>query len=440
MFCPQKTKGAYVYDSLPSKTPGRTGKPDVPLKFAYCELPVILGTLILSNLIRPEQITLMHAPSGEDGPAHFEAVSRKRYKAMTSRCAGLRNALAKQRAATARKFMQDRRAGDTKNLLIGPGCNAFTRSSVHVQTGLFLEELTEEIEQDNFGTQTDYFLDRPPTPLFVPAKTGVDVATQIYQDDLFDFNLEVQPILEVLVGKTIEQALLEVLEEEELADLRWQQEVLQEIHNADLAEVARLEDRNRRYEEEKKRRKIQYETAARLAKETADKIAAKAFTKAYLSPLILSTFQQLLDRGYFYDSVEHDLELNFLEPLIDGVLESNAHERRARLILDGMLRQAVTERHVAFRELGRLICERECLEEVVPLLRGEVSSWIIERSTRLAISRLELAAASTKEIMDVIGSEVINEAMGETALEVQAQKEAEEAAANAENTEEEEAN
>lgn len=80
------------------------------------------GLLIFFNVVRPEQITLMHAPSGEDGPAHFEAVSRKRYKAMTTRCADLRTTLAKQRAATARKFMQDRRAGDTKNLLIGPGC------------------------------------------------------------------------------------------------------------------------------------------------------------------------------------------------------------------------------------------------------------------------------------------------------------------------------
>ncbi len=40
---------------------------------------------------------------------------------------------------------------------------------------------------------------------------------------LFDFNLEVKPILEVLVGKTVEQALLEVMEEEELASLRAQQ-------------------------------------------------------------------------------------------------------------------------------------------------------------------------------------------------------------------------
>ena len=32
-----------------------------------------------------------------------------------------------------------------------------------------------------------------------------------------------KPILEVLVGKTIEQALMEVMEEEELANLRAQQ-------------------------------------------------------------------------------------------------------------------------------------------------------------------------------------------------------------------------
>lgn len=33
-------------------------------------------------------------------------------------------------------------------------------------------------EADN-QTQTDAFLDRPPTPIFVPQKTGVDCTTQI---------------------------------------------------------------------------------------------------------------------------------------------------------------------------------------------------------------------------------------------------------------------
>lgn len=59
--------------------------------------------------------------------------------------------------------------------------------------------------------------------------------------------MEVIPVLEVLIGKTVEQALLEVVEEEELQELRKQQYIQMEIRDADLAEVERLERRNRRY-------------------------------------------------------------------------------------------------------------------------------------------------------------------------------------------------
>lgn len=44
---------------------------------------------------------------------------------------------------------------------------------------LYLEELTDHIEAAHVECQTDAFLDKPPTPLFVPAKTGKDVSTQI---------------------------------------------------------------------------------------------------------------------------------------------------------------------------------------------------------------------------------------------------------------------
>lgn len=68
---------------------------------------------------------------------------------------------------------------------------------------------------------------------------------------LFDFDLEVKPMLEVLVGKTIEQSLLEVMEEEELANLRASQYAYEEIRNVELAEVQRLEEQERRHREEK---------------------------------------------------------------------------------------------------------------------------------------------------------------------------------------------
>ena len=68
---------------------------------------------------------------------------------------------------------------------------------------------------------------------------------------LFNFDVEVKPVLEVLVGKTMEQALLEVMEEEELANLRSQQREFEELRNAELVEQNRLEEQERRHMEEK---------------------------------------------------------------------------------------------------------------------------------------------------------------------------------------------
>lgn len=53
------------------------------------------------------------------------------------------------------------------------------RKHIDIQTDAYLEELTDTVPEVDNTTQTDAFLDRPPTPLFVPQKTGVDAVTQI---------------------------------------------------------------------------------------------------------------------------------------------------------------------------------------------------------------------------------------------------------------------
>ena len=58
------------------------------------------------------------------------------------------------------------------------------RKHIDVQTELYLEELSDRIEEADVETQTDAFLDRPPSPLYIPAKTGVDVATQILEGEV----------------------------------------------------------------------------------------------------------------------------------------------------------------------------------------------------------------------------------------------------------------
>ena len=91
------------------------------------------------------------------------------------------------------------------------------RVHVEAQTETFLEELYDLPVETVATTQTEPLLDRPPSPLFIPSKTGVDKETEIPPSDLFDFDMEVKPILEVVVGKTLRISMLEVMEELTLA-------------------------------------------------------------------------------------------------------------------------------------------------------------------------------------------------------------------------------
>ena len=45
----------------------------------------------------------------------------------------------------------------------------------------------------------------------------------------------------------------------------------------------------------------------RKEKETAEKIAARAFAQSYLADLVPSVFGTLSDNGYFYDPVERGM-------------------------------------------------------------------------------------------------------------------------------------
>ena len=84
-------------------------------------------------------------------------------------------------------------------------------------------------------------------------------STQIYDGDyeLFDFDCEVEPMLNVLVEKTLEQAHMEVIEENELAIIKLQSEEYQEIRNAELIEAQRCEAAEARVGAEIARRAVQ---------------------------------------------------------------------------------------------------------------------------------------------------------------------------------------
>ncbi|KAI5773744.1 RSPH3 [Gulo gulo luscus] len=242
-----------------------------------------------------------------------------------------------KRRALARKRAQEQLRPRTPEPVEG-------RKHVDVQTEIYLEEIADHIIEVDVECQTDAFLDRPPTPLFIPAKTGKDVATQILEGELFDFDLEVKPMLEVLVGKTIEQALLEVMEEEELANLRASQHAYEELRSVELAEVQRLEDQERRHREEKERRKQQQWEVVYKHNETSQKVAARVFAQRYLADLLPSVFDSLRDGGYFYDPIERDIEMGFLPWLMNEVEKTMEYSMVGRTVLDMLIREVVEKR------------------------------------------------------------------------------------------------
>jgi hypothetical protein len=214
------------------------------------------------------------------------------------------------------------------------------RKHIDVQTEQYLEELTDRPVEVDIDTQTDAFMDQLPAPIFIPMKTGVDVETQIYEGDLFDFDTEVEPILEVLVGKTLEQSMMEVMEEEELHNMRAHQEHFEQIRNAELAETQRLEEAEKRRSQEKERRVQQEKERVAREAQVTEKVAARSFTKGFLAELQSSVVNNLQDAGFFYDPLEAEVTNEFMPWLMGEMSSQLDMVTVARSIADELLAAA----------------------------------------------------------------------------------------------------
>jgi len=145
--------------------------------------------------------------------------------------------------------------------------------------------------------QTDFFIDRPLTPRSIPIKTGIDVETQIWDGDLFNFNEEVEPMLQVIVGKTLEEARMEVLEEEELKAMKKHQAEFEKLRDSELMEAQRLEEDERRKEDEMKRRKQELSIIYEQKKLSHQKYVSRLISKAFFQNTKKMIFSQLQQIG-----------------------------------------------------------------------------------------------------------------------------------------------
>lgn len=161
-------------------------------------------------------------------------------------------------------------------------------------------------------------------------------------DDLFDFDFEVDPILEVIIGKTLEQSMLEVMEEEEMERIRAAKEEFTNRRNAELADAQRLENQEKRRFEEKENRKKQERERLQAEHRAKERLACRAFAKTFLSNLEIKVFTELERQGHFHDVVERTVETQFipyLKELVHSQLEKKRQVRNE--LVDGLIKKAL---------------------------------------------------------------------------------------------------
>lgn len=148
-------------------------------------------------------------------------------------------------------------------------------------------------------------------------------ATQIYEGDyeLFDFDEEVEPMLNVLISKTLEQARMEVLEETEMEIIKRQKKEYEEIVNAELIIAQRFEAAEQRCKEEKERRNVQNKARKEERKAAHQKVNARQFTKNYLTGLREKALSQLSSMGLLVPSRERAMEEQVMPWIFNRIMD-----------------------------------------------------------------------------------------------------------------------
>merc|ERR1712178_74625 len=150
------------------------------------------------------------------------------------------------------------------------------------------------------------------------------------------------------------QSMMEVMEEEELAELRAHQEEFVQLRNAELAETQRMEEAERRKFEEKERRLKQERERLQREQVLKDKVAAAAFAKNYMSGIESSVLDRLSKMAYFYDPVEREVETNFMPWLGDLAVEKLAKAQLSQTLANEAVEGAIKageEHYAAFVQM-----------------------------------------------------------------------------------------
>jgi hypothetical protein len=209
----------------------------------------------------------------------------------------------------------------------------------------FLVEKEVIINAAAMDTQTNGFEPMPEEAPYIPKKGGIDAATQMTAEEQpFQFDREVTPLLEVVVQKTIEQALTEVEQEAELGGIAAYLEELRANQEAEAARVKAIESETcGSFRAKMVRRKAEKDRMVREAAVRA-KVAGVKLMKQNWPGMLEAVSRGLEGRGSWCDPTTWTIRAEVLPWLYQGVADDLSRSETARRLVDGLL-DSVIENH-----------------------------------------------------------------------------------------------
>lgn len=191
--------------------------------------------------------------------------------------------------AERRQILRKRYSNRSKRSIIGTPPPVKGRRHETIQTDRYLEELFIKPNEYSVECQTDLYLYEIPESPYIPTKDGIDVSTEIDDNDLIDFNNDIEPILDALVEMTMSQAIHEFICEEELAELQKEKEQYIAFKKSQIDESKRLEmDQDLQLQ-------LTNNSNTQLNSQTTDKINAAKLLQNYVSTLLPDVLVSLND-------------------------------------------------------------------------------------------------------------------------------------------------
>jgi hypothetical protein len=162
-----------------------------------------------------------------------------------------------------------------------------------------LVEEEKKIVTADLGIQSDEIDYTEKEKIFIPQKLGKDIGTQILDGELFNFDRDVQPLLTVVVGKTLEQSLLEIEQEDEIANLREAKLMYIKKKNDNDKRIKNLEDREIQKKYNNDAKKENRKKNREIRKTTQKELISRVISKKYLRDLLTNAYTDLIHRGQF---------------------------------------------------------------------------------------------------------------------------------------------